>query len=161
MSGKREIEQGASHGRERASPSRIEERDNQDHDHAGEGGGRKSADHRDDDAHDPAEHAPTVRPGLVDADGQHGDENNQRDGDRATDARLRYRAARLKKHDGGHGNQHDVDHEVRPCGPVGGVSVRNRPRISRKYMPLYVAEFQFRYNNRHNPDIFGAAIKGC
>jgi transposase len=21
--------------------------------------------------------------------------------------------------------------------------------------------FQFRYNNRHNPDIFGAAIKGC
>lgn len=33
--------------------------------------------------------------------------------------------------------------------------------ISKKYMPLYVAEFQFRYNNRHNADIFGAAIKGC
>jgi len=28
-------------------------------------------------------------------------------------------------------------------------------------MPLYVAEFQFRYNNRHNVDIFGAAISGC
>jgi IS1 family transposase len=28
-------------------------------------------------------------------------------------------------------------------------------RVSAKYMPLYVAEFQFRYNNRMNPDIFG------
>jgi hypothetical protein len=27
--------------------------------------------------------------------------------------------------------------------------------------PLYVAEFQFRYNNRENADIFGTAIKGC
>ena len=34
-------------------------------------------------------------------------------------------------------------------------------KVSKKYMPLYVAEFQFRYNNRHNPDIFGAAIAGC
>ena len=25
----------------------------------------------------------------------------------------------------------------------------------------YVAEFQFRYNNRMNEDIFGTAIKGC
>jgi hypothetical protein len=33
-------------------------------------------------------------------------------------------------------------------------------KISAKYMPLYVAEFQFRYNNRENADIFGAAIKG-
>jgi hypothetical protein len=30
----------------------------------------------------------------------------------------------------------------------------------RKYLPLYIAEAQFRYNNRHNPDIFGAAIAG-
>jgi hypothetical protein len=30
-----------------------------------------------------------------------------------------------------------------------------------KYMPLYVAEFQFRYNNRDDADIFGAAISGC
>src|SRR5215208_4526415 len=101
MSGEGEIEQGASDARERASPARIEERDNQDHDHAGEGGGRKSADDRDDDAHDPAEHTASVRPGLVDADGERGGENHQRDGDRATDARLRYRAARLNKHDGG------------------------------------------------------------
>jgi hypothetical protein len=28
-------------------------------------------------------------------------------------------------------------------------------------IPLYVAEFQFRYNNRHNADIFGTAIEGC
>ena len=34
-------------------------------------------------------------------------------------------------------------------------------KVSRKYMPLYVAEFQFRYNNRFNSDIFGAAIEGC
>ncbi len=34
-------------------------------------------------------------------------------------------------------------------------------KVSRKYLPLYVAEFQFRYNNRHNSDIFGTAISGC
>ncbi len=34
-------------------------------------------------------------------------------------------------------------------------------KVSRKYLPLYVAEFQFRYNNRENTDIFGEAIKGC
>jgi transposase-like protein len=34
-------------------------------------------------------------------------------------------------------------------------------KVSRKYLPLYVAEFQFRHNNRSNPDIFGAAIAGC
>jgi transposase-like protein len=34
-------------------------------------------------------------------------------------------------------------------------------KVSKKYLPLYVAEFQFRYNNRENPDIFGAAIAGC
>jgi transposase-like protein len=34
-------------------------------------------------------------------------------------------------------------------------------KVSAKYMPLYVAEFQFRYNNRENEDIFGEAIRGC
>ncbi len=34
-------------------------------------------------------------------------------------------------------------------------------KVSRKYLPLYVAEFQFRYNNRLNPDIFAEAIRGC
>jgi hypothetical protein len=34
-------------------------------------------------------------------------------------------------------------------------------KVSRKYLPLYVAEFSFRYNNRENPDIFGTAIAGC
>jgi hypothetical protein len=34
-------------------------------------------------------------------------------------------------------------------------------KMSAKYMPLYVAEFQFRYNNRSNPDMFGSAIAGC
>jgi hypothetical protein len=34
-------------------------------------------------------------------------------------------------------------------------------KVSAKYLPLYVAEFQFRYNNRLNEDIFGEAIRGC
>jgi hypothetical protein len=34
-------------------------------------------------------------------------------------------------------------------------------KVSAKYMPLYIAEFQFRYNNRDNEDIFGEAIRGC
>jgi len=34
-------------------------------------------------------------------------------------------------------------------------------KMSAKYMPLYVAEFQFRHNNRSNPDMFGTAIAGC
>ena len=34
-------------------------------------------------------------------------------------------------------------------------------KVSKKYLPLYVAEFQFRYNNRLNADIFGTAIEGC
>ena len=33
-------------------------------------------------------------------------------------------------------------------------------KVSAKYLPLYVAEFQFRYNNRENADIFGEAIRG-
>ena len=34
-------------------------------------------------------------------------------------------------------------------------------KVSAKYLPLYIAEFQFRYNNRFNDDIFGTAIEGC
>ena len=34
-------------------------------------------------------------------------------------------------------------------------------KVSRKYLPLYVAEFEWRYNNRNNPDIFGSAIARC
>ncbi|HEY5239528.1 MAG TPA: IS1595 family transposase [Rhizomicrobium sp.] len=34
-------------------------------------------------------------------------------------------------------------------------------KVSAKYLPLYIAEFQFRYNNRANMDIFGEAIRGC
>lgn len=34
-------------------------------------------------------------------------------------------------------------------------------KVSAKYLPLYVAEAQFRYNNRKNADIFGAAIARC
>jgi len=34
-------------------------------------------------------------------------------------------------------------------------------KMSAKYMPLYVAECKFRYNNRFNPDMFDTAIAGC
>ena len=34
-------------------------------------------------------------------------------------------------------------------------------KVSKKYLQLYVNEFQFRYNNRMIADIFGAAIKAC
>ncbi len=33
--------------------------------------------------------------------------------------------------------------------------------VSKKYLPLYLNEFQWRFNNRKNPDIFRAAIRGC
>ncbi len=33
--------------------------------------------------------------------------------------------------------------------------------VSKKYLPLYLAEFQFRFNNRKNADIFGKAVAGC
>lgn len=34
-------------------------------------------------------------------------------------------------------------------------------KVSKKYLPLYVNEFQFRYNHRNNPRIFQAAVAGC
>jgi hypothetical protein len=34
-------------------------------------------------------------------------------------------------------------------------------KVSKKYLHTYVAEFHFRYNNRHSADIFGMAIGGC
>ena len=34
-------------------------------------------------------------------------------------------------------------------------------KVSRKYLPLYVNEFEFRDNNRKNTDIFGSAIRAC
>ncbi|MBL6749385.1 MAG: IS1595 family transposase [Nevskia sp.] len=34
-------------------------------------------------------------------------------------------------------------------------------KVSAKYLPLYVAETQFKYNNRKNANIFAAAVAGC
>jgi transposase-like protein len=34
-------------------------------------------------------------------------------------------------------------------------------KVSKKYLQLYVNEFEVRYNNRHNDDIFGTAIAAC
>jgi len=33
-------------------------------------------------------------------------------------------------------------------------------KVSAKYLPRYIAEAQFRYNNRLNKDIFGLALAG-
>ena len=33
--------------------------------------------------------------------------------------------------------------------------------VSKKYLPLYLNEFTFRFNNRKNEDIFGTAVSGC
>jgi len=33
--------------------------------------------------------------------------------------------------------------------------------VSKAYLPLYLAEFQFRYNNRKDPDIFYKVLAGC
>ena len=37
----------------------------------------------------------------------------------------------------------------------------NFHHVSKDYLPLYLNEFVFRYNNRHNEEIFGTAIAGC
>jgi len=34
-------------------------------------------------------------------------------------------------------------------------------QVSKDYLPLYLAEFSFRHNERKNPDIFGAVVAGC
>jgi hypothetical protein len=34
-------------------------------------------------------------------------------------------------------------------------------KASKEYLPLYVAKFCSRYNNRENDDIFGEAIRRC
>ena len=33
--------------------------------------------------------------------------------------------------------------------------------VSKKYLPVYLAEFQFPHNNWKNPDIFGEGLAGC
>lgn len=39
--------------------------------------------------------------------------------------------------------------------------IGNYHQFSKKYLPLYLAEFQFRHNNRREADIFGKAIAGA
>jgi transposase-like protein len=33
--------------------------------------------------------------------------------------------------------------------------------VSKEYLPLYLNEFSFRFNNRNNPDIFDEILRGC
>lgn len=39
--------------------------------------------------------------------------------------------------------------------------IGNYHKVSTKYLPLYLNEFTFRFNNRKNPDIFDKIIAGC
>ena len=39
--------------------------------------------------------------------------------------------------------------------------IGNYHKVSAKYLPLYLNEFSFRFNNRKNPDIFDRVIAGC
>jgi hypothetical protein len=39
--------------------------------------------------------------------------------------------------------------------------VGNYHHVSKKYLPLYLNEFSFRFNNRNNPDIFDAILASC
>ena len=34
-------------------------------------------------------------------------------------------------------------------------------QVSKAYLPLYLAEFSFRHNNRENPNIFADVIAEC
>ncbi len=34
-------------------------------------------------------------------------------------------------------------------------------KVSNTYLPLCLNEFQFRFNNRKNPDIFDLIVAGC
>jgi hypothetical protein len=44
---------------------------------------------------------------------------------------------------------------------IGYLGLGSFHHVSAKYLPLYVAEFAWRYNNRKNADIFGDAIALC
>jgi hypothetical protein len=63
-------------------------------------------------------------------------------------------------------NRHWYKRDGRPGSTASGKAivagvVGSFHNVSKKYMPLRVAEFQFRYNNRFNDDIFEEAISGC
>jgi transposase-like protein len=79
-----------------------------------------------------------------------------------------YRANKLRPHESvNHGRGEYVRDVVHTCTIDGFWSLLKRGTIgtfhnvSRKYLPLYVAEFEWRYNNRDNKDIFGAAVARC
>ena len=39
--------------------------------------------------------------------------------------------------------------------------IGNYHHVSKDYLPLYLNEFSFRFNNRKNPDILDLIIAGC
>ena len=63
--------------------------------------------------------------------------------------------------------RHDIVRAIHTNTIEGFWSIFNRGvvgtfhKVSKEHLPLYVAEFQFRYNNRMNEDIFGTAVEGC
>jgi hypothetical protein len=53
---------------------------------------------------------------------------------------------------------------IDPCNPPslrGHGIVGTLQKVSAKYLPLCVAEFEFRYDKRNNTDIFRTAVARC
>jgi transposase-like protein len=87
----------------------------------------------------------------------------------ATDEHAGYRPLdsayphQVVRHSGGeyvHGNVHTNNIESFWALLKRGI-IGTYHNVSKKYLPLYLNEFQFRQNNRNNEDIFGEAIAGC
>jgi len=79
-----------------------------------------------------------------------------------------HRVSKTRKHETVNHNRGEyVRGNVHTCSIDGFWSLLKRGiigtfhNVSAKYLPLYVAEFEWRFNNRDNADIFGAAIAKC
>jgi len=79
-----------------------------------------------------------------------------------------HRVNRFRPHESvNHGRGEYVRGNVHTCTIDGFWSLLKRGiigtfhNVSRKYLYLYVTEFEWRYNNRDNADIFGEAIARC
>jgi len=87
----------------------------------------------------------------------------------ATDESGVYRRVnRFRPHESvNHGRGEYVRGNVHTCTIDGFWSLLKRGiigsfhNVSRKYLPLYVAEFEWRYNNRDSPEIFRDAVARC
>ena len=82
--------------RGRKRPIQPQEREYGFHDQTCEGDSQEAADDRADDARDSAKRAALIRPSLMQPHGQHGKEEYQQEGQRASYTRLGYRAGEVE-----------------------------------------------------------------